>query len=140
MGGLVDDILRYAGSSIRGGDLFQNKSFFAQARSTVTRSIKGVENVYTQHKSQTHHVVDHLIKGKLKESSYPFVDGARYSPPNNSQGRTKAVVFVVGGTTFEEAREVAEINRTLEGGRSVVLGGTTIHNSRSFLIDLTQLS
>lgn len=137
---LVDQLLRYAGSKVRGGDLFQNKSFLAQARSAVTKGFKGVENVYTQHKSQTSALVESLLKGKLKESSYPFVDGTRNVPPVREQARTRVVVFVVGGTTFEEARDIIELNRTLEGGRSVILGGTTIHNCRSFLADVAQLN
>merc|ERR1711937_123099 len=48
---LVDKLLRYGGANVRSGDLFQNKSFFAQAKSAVTSSFRGVENVYTQHKS-----------------------------------------------------------------------------------------
>jgi len=136
---LVDQLLKYAGSHVRGGDLFQNKSFLAQARSAVTSTFKGVENVYTQHKTLLASVVDSLTKGKLKESSYPFVEGCRFAAPARD-APPRAIVFVVGGTTFEEARDIAEINRSLEAGRSVVLGGTTIHNSRSFLADIAQLT
>merc|ERR1711971_545575 len=38
--GLVDQLLRYGGSTIRSGDLFQNKSIFAQARSAVVANFK----------------------------------------------------------------------------------------------------
>jgi len=141
--GLVDRILSYAGSHVRTGDLFQNKSFFAQARSAVASSFKGVENVYTQHKTHLQGVVDNLMKGKLKESSYPFVEGCRYSAPGRDPV-PRAIVFVVGGTTFEEARDVSELNRELkrssDAARSIILGGTTIHNARSFLADVAQLN
>merc|ERR1712039_879979 len=50
-----------------------------------------------------------------------------------------AIIFVVGGTTYEEARDITELNKAADGGRSIVLGGTTIHNSRSFLTDVAQL-
>merc|ERR1712050_261336 len=46
--GLVEQLLRYAGSHARSGDLFKNKSLFAQV-SQMANSFKGVENVYTQH-------------------------------------------------------------------------------------------
>jgi hypothetical protein len=136
---LVDQLLRYAGSHVRSGDLFQNKSVFAQARSVLANSFKGVENVYTQHKTYLASLVDSLMKGKLKETSYPFVEGCRYTPPEGKKV-PRAIVFVVGGATFEEARDITELNKTFDGGRSIVLGGTTIHNSRSFLADIAQLN
>ena len=47
---LVDDILHFAGSKVRSGDLYGNtKSFFARATQLVS-GIRGVENIYTQHK------------------------------------------------------------------------------------------
>ena len=45
------------------------------------------------------------------------------------------VVFVVGGVTYEEARFVANANQSGHG-LTVVLGGTTITNSQSFVQDL----
>jgi len=134
---LIDHILQYAGSHARSGDLFQNKTLLAQTRSVVAKSFKGVENVYTQHKTQTSKLAEDLMKGKLKEGSYPFVEGCRSSNARDQVSR--AVVFVVGGTTFEESRDISELNKG-EGGRSVILGGTTIHNSRSFLADVAQLN
>jgi len=137
--GLVDQIVRYAGSHVRSGDLFQNKSFLAQAKSTITRGLKDVENVYTQHKTLVSSIADNLMKGKLKEQTYPTVDSARYSPPAR-ENVPRAIIFIVGGATFEEARDINEINRLLESDRSVILGGTTIVNSRSFLADIAQLN
>lgn len=55
------------------------------------------------------------------------------------------VVFVVGGTTYEEARAVAELNAAGEKGEGwsagmrVVLGGTSVQNSTSFLKDLQEV-
>lgn len=40
------------------------------------------------------------------------------------------VVFIVGGATYEEALTVNKLN---ESGYRIILGGTTIHNSESFL-------
>ena len=42
------------------------------------------------------------------------------------------IVFIVGGATYEEARSVAQINASSPGVR-VVLGGTSVHNSTTFL-------
>ena len=47
---LVDDIIKYAGSKQRSGDLYGNtKSFLARATQLVS-GIRGIENIYTQHK------------------------------------------------------------------------------------------
>jgi len=135
---LIEMLLRHAGSHIRGGDLFQNKSFLAQARSSITKSVKGVENVYTQHKTQLFSVADALLRGKLKEASYPFAEGCRYASKPSEPPRG-AIVFVIGGATFEEARDISELNRSIDCG-SLILGGTTIHNSRSFLAEVAQLN
>eukprot|EP00929_Paragymnodinium_shiwhaense_P007914 TRINITY_DN111837_c0_g1_i1.p1 TRINITY_DN111837_c0_g1~~TRINITY_DN111837_c0_g1_i1.p1 ORF type:complete len:572 (-),score=138.12 TRINITY_DN111837_c0_g1_i1:277-1992(-) len=134
---LIDQLLRYAGAHARSGDLFQNKSFLAQAKSAIATNFKGVENVYTQHKTQLVSVVEKLMKGKLQETTFPYADGCRYANPSK-EPPPKAIVFVVGGCTYEESRDISELNKTL-GGRCVVLGGTTIHNSRSFLADVAQL-
>jgi vacuolar protein sorting-associated protein 45 len=109
-------------------DLFQSGSFFSGARDRFNRGLKGVENVYTQHSPRLELTLQDLIKGRLKEALYPFVEGG-------GQTRDKPqdiIVFMVGGTTYEEARVVAQINASSPGVR-VVLGGTTVHNSSTFL-------
>ncbi len=42
------------------------------------------------------------------------------------------VVFMVGGITYEEALAVQNINKATPGVR-IVLGGTTVHNSQTYL-------
>jgi vacuolar protein sorting-associated protein 45 len=109
-------------------DLFQSGSFFSGARDRFNRGLKGVENVYTQHSPRLELTLQDLIKGRLKDSLYPFVEGG-------GQTRDKPqdiIVFMVGGSTYEEARVVAQINASSPGVR-VVLGGTTVHNSATFL-------
>lgn len=44
-------------------------------------------------------------------------------------------MFIVGGVTYEEASKVAELNASLPSG-NVVLGGSFVHNSTSFLEEL----
>ena len=43
------------------------------------------------------------------------------------------MVFVVGGTTYEEAKAVHELNERPETNMKVWIGGTTVLNSRSFI-------
>jgi len=108
-------------------DLFQPGSFFGGARDRL-KGLKGVENVYTQHSPRLEATLQDMIKGRLSQQLYPFVEGG---------GSTKdkpqdIIVFMVGGATYEEAKMVAQVNASSPGIR-VVLGGTTIHTSTSFL-------
>jgi len=138
---LVDTLLRYAGAHSRDGDLFGNQSFMARTKSAVSavsRSVAGVDNYLTQHRSQISSLANELLEGRLKESSYPFIS-ARGVKDHAKEVVNNAMIFVVGGTTFEESRDVSELNKALAGSRCIVLGGTTIHNSRSFLADIAQL-
>jgi tRNA uridine 5-carboxymethylaminomethyl modification enzyme len=129
----VRDVLTYHNSlhssEVHGGisDLFENGGIFSGASGRF-KGLKGVENVYTQHSTLLESTLQHLIKGRLRDQQYPFVEGG---------GSTKdkpqdIIVFMVGGTTYEEAKMVAGINAGTPGVR-VVLGGTTVHNAASFL-------
>ncbi|CAB4389595.1 unnamed protein product [Rhizophagus irregularis] len=91
--------------------------------------LKGVENVYTQHSPHLSQTIELLVKGKLKETSYPFIEGSTKDRPQD------IIIFMVGGVTYEEARHIAQINASAAGFR-VVLGGTTVHNSVSYLNEI----
>ena len=108
--------------------LFQSSSFFSDARNRLQRGIKGVENVYTQHTPRLESTLQDLIKGRLRDAVYPFVEGGG-STRDKPQD---IIVFMVGGATYEEARMVAGINASTPGVR-VVLGGTGTPNSEIFL-------
>lgn len=108
-------------------DLFESSSIFSGARDRF-RGLKGVENVYTQHSPRLEATLQNLIKARLKEQQYPFVEGGG-STRDKPQD---IIVFVVGGATYEEAKMVAQVNASSPGVR-VVLGGTSIHNSATFL-------
>lgn len=130
---LVTKLLHYHSSlqqSVAGGgiaDIFETSGIFGGAGARF-KGLKGVENVYTQHSPLLETTLQNLIKGKLRDQQYPFVDGG---------GTTKdkpqdVVVFVVGGVTYEEAKMVATINASSPVVR-IVLGGTTVHNAVTFL-------
>ena len=108
-------------------DMFESASLFSGARDRL-KGLKGVENVYTQHSPRLEATLQNLIKGRLKEQQYPFVEGGQTT-------RDKAqdiIVFIIGGATYEEAKMVAQVNASVPGIR-VVLGGTSLHNSTTFL-------
>ena len=97
----------------------------------IVTSIQGVENVYTQHQPLLSHILDSIVKGKLKESQFPLA----------SQNVTSAkpgdiIVFIVGGATFEEALIVRDFNKQYPQFK-VVLGGSCIHNSASLLREVS---
>jgi hypothetical protein len=49
------------------------------------------------------------------------------------------IVFIIGGCTYAEARAINQLNSATgaSGGLRIVLGGTTIHNSKSFLTEIS---
>ncbi|KAL8924284.1 MAG: hypothetical protein Q9172_002757 [Xanthocarpia lactea] len=108
-------------------DLFESASIFSGARDRF-RGLQGVENVYTQHTPRLEATLQNLIKARLKEQQYPFVEGGG-STRDKPQD---IIVFMIGGATYEEAKMIAQINASSPGVR-VVLGATTIHNSTTFL-------
>lgn len=133
---LVTKVLAYHSSlhssQSQGGisDIFESAGIFSGATNRF-KGLKGVENVYTQHSPLLESTLQDLVKGRLKEQQYPFVDGG---------GSTKdkpqdIIVFIVGGATYEEAKMIAGINASTPGVR-VVLGGTSVHNAATFLEDV----
>eukprot|EP00112_Aurelia_sp_Birch-Aquarium-sp1_P005793 Seg1658.2 transcript_id=Seg1658.2/GoldUCD/mRNA.D3Y31 product="Vacuolar protein sorting-associated protein 45" protein_id=Seg1658.2/GoldUCD/D3Y31 len=124
---LVLSMIEYAGATVRSSDIFgQSKNALAMTKRFI-KGLKGVENIYTQHKPLLHDTLDQLIKGKIRDFQFPYLgkDILRDRPQD-------IIVFMVGGTTYEEAITVYELNKANPGVR-IILGGTTVHNSESFL-------
>jgi len=129
---LVYNIVNYAGATVRGSDIFgQNKNALAKTKKFM-KGLKGVENIYTQHKPLLHETLDNLIKGKLRDQQFPYLgkDILRDKPQD-------LIVFMIGGITYEEAIAVYELNRANPGVR-IILGGSTIHNTQSFLDEIKE--
>lgn len=130
---LVDSVLAYHKSlhisQTQGGisDMFESAGIFSAASGRF-KGLKGVENVYTQHSTLLESTLQSLVKGRLREQQYPFVDGGATTKDKPQD----IIVFMVGGATYEEAKTIAGINATTPGVR-VVLGGTSIHNAATFL-------
>ncbi|KAJ3554877.1 hypothetical protein NPX13_g10491 [Xylaria arbuscula] len=55
-------------------DIFESGGIFSGAR--AIKGLKGVENVYTQHSPHLEATLQDMIKGKLRDQQYPFVEGA----------------------------------------------------------------
>lgn len=72
---MVGYILDYAGQRKRSMDLFGTQSPMSVTRKFF-RGLKGVENIFTQHTPLLGDILDQLVKGKLKESQYPFLSAS----------------------------------------------------------------
>jgi len=130
--------MNIAGSDQRQDDLFSTDSLLAMGRSAL-KGLQGIENVYMQHAPHLSQTLENLFKGKLREASCPFLDGAGINA--GLQRPQDVIIFIIGGATFEEARTVALLNEALLGtsgatgststhaGLRLLLGGTCIHNS-----------
>jgi vacuolar protein sorting-associated protein 45 len=70
--------------------------------------------------------MDLLLKGRLRETSYPFLEGEEIG---RTQKPHDIIIFMLGGTTYEESRAIALLNQQLGGQVRVLLGGTCVHNS-----------
>ena len=130
--------MNIAGSDQRQDDLFSTDSLLAIGKSAL-KGLKGIENVYMQHSPHLSRTLENLFKGKLRETSYPFVEGAGVNA--GLQRPQDVIIFIIGGTTFEEARTVALLNEAspntsspagatgTPAGLRLLLGGTCVHNS-----------
>ncbi|XP_056643898.1 vacuolar protein sorting-associated protein 45 [Diorhabda sublineata] len=127
----IVNILEYAGSHARQSDLF-NVENAVKITKRFIKGLSGVDNVYTQHKPLLHETLEDLIKGKLKEQMYPYLGS------HGANGRPQdIIIFIIGGATYEESLTVHSINKNYPSF-NVLLGGTTIHNSSSFLNEVEQ--
>lgn len=148
---IVPRLVEYAGQHARQGDLFNNVRIMDAVKLTrslikasvgcgwvqreggfnqyyllvCTQGLKGVENVFTQHSCLLKELLDDIFKGRTIDPLYPC-----YASEPYRRAPQEVIVFVIGGCTYEEALAVHAQN---VAGNHCILGGTTIHNSQSFL-------
>ncbi|KAL4258959.1 STXBP/unc-18/SEC1 family protein [Pleurotus pulmonarius] len=136
---LVYVFMNVAGADQRQDDLFSTESLLAKGRSAL-KGLKGVENVYMQHSPHLSQTIENLLKGRLKETSHPFLESP--GPNAGLQRPQDVIVFMIGGTTFTEARAISLMNNESTGGAAagstayatrILLGGTCVHNSSSYV-------
>ncbi len=152
----IDALLKHAGGKVRGGDLFSNKTLLSGLSKLIKGSVKGVENIYTQHKPLLADTLAQLAAGKLSAKTatgHPFTDAASAnaaaaaaaaaasagSSGSAGGGKSKyrlVLIYMVGGYTYEEVLAVHHFNENNRDIRAV-LGGSFAHNSKSFVQDIT---
>uniref|UniRef100_A0A671NUK7 Vacuolar protein sorting-associated protein 45 n=1 Tax=Sinocyclocheilus anshuiensis TaxID=1608454 RepID=A0A671NUK7_9TELE len=69
---MIQAVVEYGGKRIRGSELVAPTDAVAITKQFF-KGLKGVENVYTQHQPLLHDTLDQLIKGRLKDSQFPYV-------------------------------------------------------------------
>lgn len=133
-------MLGFAGSSQRQEELFAPTNLLARGRSAL-KGLKGVENVYTQHTPPLTRILEQLVRNRLAPQAYPYEAAIpaplNVHPDERMPPPMDIVVFMVGGTTYEESKAVSQLNDAIarghvqgaNSGSRIVLGGTCIHNS-----------
>jgi len=126
---VVPSLIEYAGTHVRQGDLFNMVRITDAVKLTrnLIKGLKGVENVFTQHTPLLKETLEDVFKGRELDPLFPAINSELVPfrrPPQ------EVVVFIIGGATYEEALAVHQMNNA---GYRVILGGTTIHNSQSFI-------
>uniref|UniRef100_A0A1B6CKF1 Vacuolar protein sorting-associated protein 45 n=1 Tax=Clastoptera arizonana TaxID=38151 RepID=A0A1B6CKF1_9HEMI len=130
---LVHNILEYSLQDIVVDNIVSQETV-AKITKRLFKDLKGVENVYTQHIPLIKETLEDLIKGRLKESTFPYLGTA-----TAAKRVQDVVVFMIGGITYEESLAVCQLNHnSMNGGVRIVLGGTYVHNSQSFLEEVSQ--
>ena len=139
---LVDAILKYAGSDVRGPGLYgSNQDITSKLMKSFMTSVQGVSNVYSQHSPVLMDTIEGASKGKLPGQTHPLILSGGGSS-TNVEGMTipqEILIFMVGGVTYEESTKVNLFNTANVGKVRVILGGSTVHNSTSFLEELKLL-
>jgi vacuolar protein sorting-associated protein 45 len=136
---LVDAILKYAGANVRGPGLYgTHKDTASKLMKSFMTSVQGVSNVYSQHSPVLMDTIEAVTKGKLKGETHPVASSAGRTSTSveNLPLPHEVLIFMVGGMTYEEATKVNEFNQANAGKIRIVLGGSTVHNSTSFLEEL----
>lgn len=96
----------------------------------------GADNVFMQHMPDLSTLLTELSKNSLPKDKYPTL-----KQDNTVSPVQDVIIFMVGGVTLEEARVVHQFNETMRhrGNMRVIIGGTTILNTKSFIEDIKSM-
>ena len=130
-----DALIKYAGRQRRNLDCFQDKDIFSKGKKFIMNAFgQGNENVFMQHISYLNGIVERMLKGKSKDNETINI--------NNNSGMNEPkvnnlIIFVFGGITFEETRDLTLLGNQL--GVNIICGGTNVVNSKSFLAEMSMI-
>ena len=127
-----DALLSYAGRQKRKLDCFQDKDFLAKGKKFFLNAFgQGNDNAFMQHISFLNGIIERMLKGKNKENEIVNIN---YNSSSNEPKVNNIIVFVLGGITFEEVRDLSLLGN--QQGVNIICGGTNIINSKSFLTEM----
>jgi vacuolar protein sorting-associated protein 45 len=73
----------------------------------------------------------------LANTEWPLLTSDLPYSSQASPAASNVIVFIIGGATYEEAKEMAQSFN--QNGIRVVVGGNFVHNSKSFMADISQI-
>ena len=126
-----DLLLEYAGKKKRVLDVLSNKDFLSKSKKMFMNAFGNKNNVFMQHVSYLNDLLEKIIKGRTKDIDvYTVLGDDSYKPQ-------KVILFSFGGITFEECKDLTLLGKTLDV--PIIVGGTSILNSKSFLGELLMI-
>eukprot|EP00879_Flechtneria_rotunda_P021728 GHRR01022912.1.p1 GENE.GHRR01022912.1~~GHRR01022912.1.p1 ORF type:complete len:518 (+),score=165.74 GHRR01022912.1:467-2020(+) len=137
----AEDMPRYGGQDRRSGDLYGGGNILLKAKN-VFKGLQGVDNVYTQHQPLLVETLRLLAANDLNPAAYSYAattqdEALSWQAAYKQRPPREAIVFILGGSTYEESKAVAEWNaRGPQAGMRVLLGGSNVLNSDAFLAAL----
>lgn len=94
------------------------------------------QNVYTQHVPALVGLVDSLAKGKLRTDAFPvLLLDPRDSVNSATQPCREIIVFIVGGSTYEESCHLWRYCQMVPSVKAI-LGGTSIQTASSLMTQI----
>jgi len=128
----VDNLLKFAGSAKRQGDLFgQSRGLLGSIGKLLHTQIAGCEHVYTQHTPFLISILEALMKNKLSTVDFPGINRISARRPS------LVLVYIVGGATYLEAEYVRKFSA--ENKCTVLLGGSHMHSPNSFIKQILRI-
>jgi len=111
------------------GSIFgKGSQFFKNATSSILNKLtKDSPNYYERHVPKCVEYVKDLLKGNLPSSSFPEIN-LRFFNDNKSGKMKRIVVFIIGGATFQEGRELHKFS--IESKSDLLLGSNFVLNSK----------
>lgn len=106
---MVHAILEFAGTHANQGDRMGPQNPVTITKK-ILKGLKGVDNIYTQHTPLLKEIVEDLIKGRLRETTYPYLT----SNPLKERSQD-LIIFIIGGARYEESLTIRQSNKNNPG-------------------------
>ena len=87
-----------------------------------------------QHISFLNGLVERLLKGRSRDNETININCNSMNEPKVNN----LIVFVFGGITFEEVRDLTLLGNQI--GVNIICGGTNIINSKNFLTEMSMIN